>query len=115
MSKPFEFEAFDNSFQGPPTWTIFRRETLNPEAEFAYHLLERWGMVTGVPDGEDRAGRQRIRMMTPVEMVDRATSTAAIFWEHINRMGWVQEIPSPEEARVAIEERRKDRKANRED
>lgn len=115
MSKPFEFEAFDNNFQGPPTWTIFRRETLSPEAEFAYRLVERWGMVAGYPDGEDSAGRQRIRNMTPAEMVDRATTTASLFWGEITRMGWVQDIPSPEEARLAVEQRRKDRKANRED
>lgn len=113
MSKPVEFTAFDN-YQGPAAWAINKREMMTPEAEFAWHFIEKWGMVAGVPDGEDSAGRQKLRVATPAEIVQRATETAEGFWQAIQAKGWVQDIPSQEEAAAKVEELRKERKANRE-
>ena len=42
------------------------------EAILAMSLIERWGMVAGQPDGEDSAGRSKLRLSTPEELVDRA-------------------------------------------
>jgi hypothetical protein len=66
---------------------------LNQRALLAVQLVERWGMVAGAPDGEDSAGRQRLRMMSPDEMVVRATATAnQLFWA-FGDCGWMYEVP----------------------
>ena len=66
---------------------------LNQRALLAVQLVERWGMVAGAPDGEDSAGRQRLRMMSPDEMVVRATATANRLFREFSDRRWMYEVP----------------------
>lgn len=67
----------------------------NPIAELASSLAERWGMVAGVPDGEDSSGRSRIRPMTAEEITNHACETAECLYAEFDRRGWIDEIPAP--------------------
>jgi len=42
----------------------------------AVEMVNRWGMVAGMPDGEDSSGRARLRLATPEELVDRAVEVS---------------------------------------
>lgn len=64
---------------GRDTYEI--HESVQPDAvaRVACALLEKWGMVAAVEDGEDSAGRQKLRLMSPEELVKRAFDTAEGF------------------------------------
>ncbi len=46
-------------------------------------LAEHFGIITGVPDGYDDAGRQKLRLMTPKEVVDRACEIAELMTDKL--------------------------------
>ena len=49
-------------------------------ATFAMQCIERWAMVAAQPDGEDSAGRAKLRRLTAIEIVNHACEcTAAAF------------------------------------
>lgn len=110
-SKKYDMVAFKN-YGSPAAWMLHKRQILNTEADFAFHFIERWGMVGALPDGEDSAGRQKLRVATPEELVVRATEMAATLWAEFEKRGWIEEVPSIEEAEVAADEQRKREKAN---
>lgn len=61
----------------------------------ALQLIEQWGLVAGEIDGEDSAGRSRIRRLTPAELVKDACATADAAWNELESRGWLLEIPLP--------------------
>ena len=63
------------------------------KARMAAALLEKWGMVACLPDGEDSAGRQKLRLMTPHELVERATDVAEIAFTAFNHFNWIEQVP----------------------
>lgn len=67
-------------------------------ARLAMTLIEKWGMTaTTVADGEDSAGRQRTRLLTPAEVVGRATETAERAIEEMHSLGWMHAVEAPTE------------------
>lgn len=72
-------------------------ETESPswEGRLACYLVERWGMVAGVEDGEDSAGRAKIRLTTPDELVARALEVAEKTTKAIREKGWTIHVPFP--------------------
>jgi hypothetical protein len=64
-------------------------------AELAMKLAESWGMIAGIPDGVDDAGRQKLRLMTPDEVVERATQTAEAIYTKLHEKKWMVEVPMP--------------------
>lgn len=82
-------------------WKLEQLRIHTPEqpdfkARMAIALVERWGMVAGIPDGEDSAGRTKLRLQTPNELVARACETADVLWRECLGRGWVFEVPAPE-------------------
>jgi hypothetical protein len=73
---------------------VHRREILDETARTAISFIERWGMVAAVPDGEDTAGRQKLRLSTPKELVDRAFEIACQCVEQARSNGHVIECPA---------------------
>lgn len=62
-------------------------------ARLAMTLIEKWGMVAAtVADGEDSAGRQRTRLLTPAEVVGRACETAERAVEEMHSLGWFHAV-----------------------
>ena len=70
--------------------------SLNQRARFAVGFVERWGAISTVPDGEDIAGRQAFRMMSPIELVTRANETAELLFAVLIANGWAVEVPEYE-------------------
>jgi hypothetical protein len=67
--------------------TIYYGESLLPEGQFAAHMIEKWGMVAATPDGEDSAGRQKMRLATPEELVERAIETTNLLFRRMREEG----------------------------
>jgi hypothetical protein len=63
------------------------------EAQLAMELVGRWGTVAGVPDGEDAAGRAKLRLMTPEELAIRACHSAEMLFGEMRRRGWIIQAP----------------------
>ena len=78
---------------------VHETEVLEQETRLAFSLLERWGMVASVPDGEDSAGRSKLRLSTPPELIDRAFEVASLAFSHarennlIHDCGSLPEVP----------------------
>jgi len=64
---------------------VHQTELLEDEAKLAMTMIEKWGMVMAIPDGEDSAGRQKLRIATPAELVKRAFETAALAMKHTRK------------------------------
>lgn len=63
-------------------------------AFFAMQCIERWGLVAGTPDGEDTAGRSKLRKMSAAEVVQDACEVARIAYEEFSKRGWLIAVPS---------------------
>lgn len=61
----------------------------NRVASTACEMIERWGMVAAVCDGEDSTGRQKMRNLTPKELVEFACETAKELYEQFETRGWL--------------------------
>ncbi len=55
---------------------LFKTETPDDVGALAMNLIERWGLVAAMPDGEDSSGRTRLRLPTANELVTRAFDIA---------------------------------------
>ena len=75
---------------------VYHTRVMTSRAQAISAMVERWGMVAAVPDGEDAAGRQRLRLMTPAELVERATDTVDLMFGYFDAAGLFVEIPVPE-------------------
>jgi hypothetical protein len=69
------------------------KHILAQEAAFAMQCMERWGMVAAETDGEDSAGRSKLRCLSAQEVVTRACDVAARAFEEFEKRGWRTEIP----------------------
>jgi hypothetical protein len=66
-------------FRGRPDQVLTELLQFDVEGKIVIDLITRWGMVAAMPDGEDSAGRQKLRLMTPEELVERAVESARLF------------------------------------
>lgn len=76
-----------------PHFIIQETEMLEQEAKLAFAMIEKWGMVAGVENGEDTAGRQKLRLSTPKELVERAFECAKLGMDTARNRGLVHTIP----------------------
>jgi hypothetical protein len=65
------------------------------EAEIAQEFATRWGMIAAKPDGEDSAGRAKLALLAPAEIVQRACDTADLLIAEFEKRGWFVELPEP--------------------
>ena len=79
-----------------PSWrphrssvVVYERVAPNLKARMAKEMVERWGCVAGMPDGEDSSGRQRWRLRTPEELAQHACDAAD------RERGWLLDLPEP--------------------
>lgn len=70
------------------------REALEPKAQLAIRLIERFGVIAGMDGGEDSAGRQKAALMPPADVVERACSIADIAYDAFAQRGWLTKLPS---------------------
>jgi len=66
---------------------VIRHETEMPtmEANMAFNLLEKWGMITFTDAGEDTAGRQKGKLLPVKETVKRAFDIAEAAFEEMRK------------------------------
>lgn len=79
---------------GEPKLQAHHRELPGMKATLAMALVERWGLIAGTPDGEDAAGRAKIRPYTPDELVARAVDTADKTIEELRKRNWFVTVPT---------------------
>ena len=71
----------------------------------AVELIARWGMVNGKPTTEeDTAGRAKMDLMEPTEVVERAFTMACLAWAQLEEMEWLVKVPTYQEAETMIQE-----------
>ena len=99
-----EITAARSHASGGVVFTVHQPEMLGPNGVFCARLVEKWGMVAGETDGEDSAGRQKFRLQTPQEVVDRAVAVTKIFAERMTLEGWSLPLPTQEEGRRMLQE-----------
>lgn len=73
---------------------VWEREHPELEARMAVDMLVKWGMVAASPDGEDSAGRQKLRLATPEELVERAIQCADLLCAKMRERRWFHVAPS---------------------
>lgn len=86
------------------TISVFGLEHPTQEASLAFALIERWGMVACAADGESSDGRQKLRLMNPTELVDRAFSVAALTFERARDNGLMIDLPDLNEVNKDVDE-----------
>lgn len=71
---------------------------LDLRGRIAVSFAEHYGMVAAVEDGEDSAGRHKLRLQTPSEVVNRSLEVAKLLTEGMDALGWLHAVPeSPKE------------------
>ena len=80
---------------------IITHETESPniEARLALVLVERWGLVAAKDEGEDAAGRSKVVLLNPEEVVSRACITAELLVAALRARSWMIPVPEWDEAR----------------
>lgn len=88
-----------------PGPVVHARQMLGERAAFAKEIIARWALVAGESDGEDSAGRSKLRCMTPTESATRACDVADAAFGEFYKRGWVIDMPSLDEMREEIKNR----------
>jgi hypothetical protein len=70
---------------------------LDNRARLAAAFSEKWAMVAVEPDGEDSAGRQKVRRLTPEELAKHACDTVTALYSQFAQRKWTLHIPSYED------------------
>lgn len=81
------------SYRGGKSVTIEKTEMFGIVAIMAASFAERWGMVAGEPDGEDSAGRAKLKLSTPEQVVERACEMAELLYQEFHERDWMVKIP----------------------
>lgn len=121
MNKPnIQVRIVDHGYAGPKTIECMKTEALDEVGSLASQFVDRWGMVAGLPDGEDSSGRAKLRLATVQETVDRAFAMAEEIYSQARIRGRIIDIPNMNQINAdydqdRAEERQKEfeRKASR--
>lgn len=95
MRKAYGIEVLETKPFERNNISIFRTIAFNKAAELACEMMARWGCVAGEADGEDSAGRQKLRVATANELVTRACDIAERAMSEFSARGWVADVPMP--------------------
>lgn len=66
--------------------------TVDFRGGLALELIEHWGMVAGVNNGEDTCGRARLDVMPVEEVVERAFAMAEQAYQALEARGWIKPV-----------------------
>lgn len=97
-----------------PEAVVYMKQVLDGPATLAKELLERWGMVAGMPDGEDSAGRAKVRLATPDELVGRALTVAELFYAQAAARGHTVQLADVGPLVAEMQREKAERKAAKE-
>lgn len=82
-------------YKGSTEISVCQTEAPDPRAVMAMDLMRNLAMVACVPDGEDSSGRQKLRLMSEVEVVNRANEISRLAWNKFRTNGWILDLPLP--------------------
>ena len=94
MSKDAQDEVAAILPYGTPTMIVHHRQLPNQKAAFAMKLAEHLAIIACDNDGEDSAGRQKLRLLPPDEVAHRAVQIADSMWDQFATCGWIIDLPS---------------------
>lgn len=86
------------TYGGGTEVVMTKLETFSPLGELAVHFIDKWGVVAGIEDGEDAAGRAKLRLLKPDEVVRRGIDMAKEVYAQLTAEGWMVELPEPKES-----------------
>jgi hypothetical protein len=61
----------------------------------ALDIVKAHAMIAAIPDGEDSAGRAKLRLPTADELTTRACDIAAEMWIQFQKRDWMFDVPLP--------------------
>lgn len=88
-----------------PAVRVHWRQMPNRRADFAMRMMEKFGLLLADAAGEDSAGRQKGRRLSPKECAELAVETSDHLFNEMETRGWFTELPSLDEIEDIIEER----------
>lgn len=91
------------SFRGGTEIKISRSMIVNAEADFAMELMRHLAIAIGHPDGEDSAGRAKLRLMTPQEISNRACEISRCAFDEFEKNDWLVALPAPKPMKLKDE------------
>lgn len=103
---------FDKHKNGEAEVLVWETMHLELPAKMAAMFIERWGMVSGIQDGEDSAGRAKLRLATTDEVVGRACDMAALAMQEFEKRDWLTQAPSIDEAKEMLQDRENEKESN---
>ena len=77
----------------------------NAEARFAMELMARLAIHQIATDGEDSAGRQKTRILEPIEAAVRGCNIAEAAFAEFRRREWLAPVPTLAELEDQIKNR----------
>ena len=86
---------WSSGLHGMTSPTLCATRGMYTVARLATDMAARFALVAALPDGEDSAGRQKLRMATPDELASRACGIAHSLWVEFENRGWLFDIPLP--------------------
>lgn len=99
-------DKYDMKNSGRGEVQVYTTEVPTEEAKLAMSCIERWGMVAGMPDGEDSSGRAKLGLMPPDELVERAFDVAHLAFSEMRKRQLVLNVPTLDEADNIVANRR---------
>lgn len=78
-------------------FTHHQKQVMTIRAKIATEMATKWGMVASKYAGEDSAGRAKLAVLTPSEVVERSVETADLLVTAFEKAGWFDVMPSIEE------------------
>jgi len=87
------------AFVDKATLGLHSTEIPTMRAHFAMKLMEHLAISAAEADGEDTAGRQKLRLLTPVEVATRACNIAAAAYQQFEDRDWLLTAPPYEECK----------------
>jgi len=82
-------------FRGETEIVIIKTVAPNEEAMLAAELLRHLAICTGEPDGEDSAGRTKLKLLDPAACAKRACEIAHHALAEFKTRGWLLDLPDP--------------------
>jgi hypothetical protein len=64
-------------------------------AKLASEIASRFALIAAIPEGEDSAGRQKLRLPTATELAARSCDIAAALWAEFEERDWLLDLPAP--------------------
>jgi hypothetical protein len=94
-------------YSGDKEVAMFLKQTVTEEGKMVFALLEKWGMVAAMDDGEDSTGRHKVRLASVEEVVGRAFAVTRLFMLKAEEFGYIMKLPDLNEINAPTPETEK--------